>query len=849
MPLFRGQVKHIRGLTDYKDSVLVASSTNVSIDSTVSSIDGVSLSTDDRVLLTGQTNATQNGIYVKSVDGTLARSFDADSSAEVTSGLSVYVEEGTSFSKSNWLLTTTGTIVPDETSLSFTKQTQIVAGLEDSYGDGSTLIGLSVQSNGIISAVTEHALDTDNITEGSTNKFYSDTLARQAISKDSYPSNVTYDNTTGEWAFAWGWLNAGTGLSGSAYNTIGHKTFSIDETYVPTLSSGVSVFTNDAGYLTASSTDTLTNKTIGASTISGNLIPDTTETYDLGSATYRFNDLYLAGSTIDLGGAKLTNDGSDNLDIKDSSGNRKIIRASAIELVDSTGKKIKIERDATSGKMKSRKFDSSGNAEADGDDVNEISEDKTPQLGGTLDANGNYIDMGSNNITDTKVGQWDTSYGWGNHASSSYLTDYTVTESDVTGHQSALSITESQISDLGTYLPVTLSETLDSKSTYTGTELEINLNAVNTGSTGNVSNTSAYAVAISGGNITTDGSGIFNAGGSNYGNYEDIILRTNGTGTGTAGFANPSDANSIFGFRGDAGTSGYRFLTTASLNTSSYTRLGFDIIQGTNTSGGNGGENTDSGDDFKIYYSTNNGSSYTLMQTYYGSPKAYPTWTTVQLTLPTNAKASSVKFKFENVHTANGDFDHWAISKINFSSGTTLTPSFKLLFDGANVITRTGATAVFTGFMNGDVGGNVTGNVTGNQSGGSINATSITNSGTTYLNGTYTYLGNSTSDRVYVRTALFYLNNTQITSTGWEINLTDGSAPGTIVNNKAVIYSGAGVVNATTLQIAGTDITASATELNYVDGVTSNVQTQLDTKASLTGTETLDNKSIDGGSF
>ena len=49
-------------------------------------------------------------------------------------------------------------------------------------------------------------------------------------------------------------------------------------------------------------------------------------------------------------------------------------------------------------------------------------EDTTPQLGGTLDANLNNIDMGANIITDTKVGQWDTSYGWGNHASAGYLT-------------------------------------------------------------------------------------------------------------------------------------------------------------------------------------------------------------------------------------------------------------------------------------------------------------------------------------------------------------------------------------------------------------------------------------------
>jgi hypothetical protein len=43
--------------------------------------------------------------------------------------------------------------------------------------------------------------------------------------------------------------------------------------------------------------------------------------------------------------------------------------------------------------------------------ITDILSDTSPQLGGTLDANGNFIDMGSNNITDAKVGQWDTAYG------------------------------------------------------------------------------------------------------------------------------------------------------------------------------------------------------------------------------------------------------------------------------------------------------------------------------------------------------------------------------------------------------------------------------------------------------
>jgi hypothetical protein len=46
------------------------------------------------------------------------------------------------------------------------------------------------------------------------------------------------------------------------------------------------------------------------------------------------------------------------------------------------------------------------------------------------------------------------------------------------------------------------------------------------------------------------------------------------------------------------------------------------------------------------------------------------------------------------------------------------------------------------------------------------------------------------------------------------------------------ILTVAGEVSMTTLDIGGTNVTADATELNYVDGVTSAIQTQLDTKAT-----------------
>jgi hypothetical protein len=99
-----------------------------------------------------------------------------------------------------------------------------------------------------------------------------------------------------------------------------------------------------------------------------------------------------------------------------------------------------------------------------------------------------------------------------------------------------------------------------------------------------------------------------------------------------------------------------------------------------------------------------------------------------------------------------------------------------------------------------------------------------------------------------VNATTLQIAGTSITSTAAEINLIDGSSAGTIANSKAVIYGASGEVNATTLQIGGVSITstaeelnildgvtASTTELNYVDGVTSAIQTQLDAKAALSG--------------
>ena len=67
--------------------------------------------------------------------------------------------------------------------------------------------------------------------------------------------------------------------------------------------------TTVAGFgITDSYTDADTQAKLG--NVSGNIIPDQDVTYDIGSVSARFRDLYLSGSTIDLGGAAISSDGS-----------------------------------------------------------------------------------------------------------------------------------------------------------------------------------------------------------------------------------------------------------------------------------------------------------------------------------------------------------------------------------------------------------------------------------------------------------------------------------------------------------------------------------------------------------
>lgn len=102
---------------DVKASVRAATTGNITLSGT-QTIDGVSLAVGNRVLVKNQTTASANGIYVVA-SGAWTRATDADSSTEVTTGMFMFVEEGTTLAGTAWVLATTGTITLGTTALTF----------------------------------------------------------------------------------------------------------------------------------------------------------------------------------------------------------------------------------------------------------------------------------------------------------------------------------------------------------------------------------------------------------------------------------------------------------------------------------------------------------------------------------------------------------------------------------------------------------------------------------------------------------------------------------------------------------------------------------------------------------
>jgi hypothetical protein len=103
---------------DNKPSVTVLAAANITLSGT-QTIDGVTVTAGQRVLATGQSTASQNGIWTVA-SGSWTRPADfASGSSQL--GTSVFVEGGTSNSSSGWVLTGTNAVTVDTSAQTWTQ--------------------------------------------------------------------------------------------------------------------------------------------------------------------------------------------------------------------------------------------------------------------------------------------------------------------------------------------------------------------------------------------------------------------------------------------------------------------------------------------------------------------------------------------------------------------------------------------------------------------------------------------------------------------------------------------------------------------------------------------------------
>jgi len=175
--------------TPYKSGVRVAYASNVSLASPGATIDGVTLSSGDRVLLYGQTTASQNGIYVfNGAAAALTRAADANSGTNLLPGMVVFVQEGSTNADNGYVLATNAPITVDTTSLTFNQVNGLV-----SVGNGLTKSGSTVSAN-ITSRLTFTSQQIDLPTTGVTPGTYGSATSVPVTTYDAYGRATSVSN-------------------------------------------------------------------------------------------------------------------------------------------------------------------------------------------------------------------------------------------------------------------------------------------------------------------------------------------------------------------------------------------------------------------------------------------------------------------------------------------------------------------------------------------------------------------------------------------------------------------------------------------------------------------------------
>ena len=224
------------------------------------------------------------------------------------------------------------------------------------------------------------------------------------------------------------------------------------------------------------------------SAISESILPDTNEAYDLGSSSKKFRDLYLSGTSLILGSTTITSDsdgvivsslkigsGADQVTLTANGGNLLTggSQVSGIALTD-----LSVGSEATASGDGGIAYNNSTGVFTYTPPVlsNFLTSVSFSDIaaGSVLLSSESFVDSDTQLMTAAAIDDRINSKG--------YITSYTVTQSDVTTHQAALSITESQVSDLGSYL----SNLSEDTTPQLGGNLDVNGNDIVTTSNANI---------------------------------------------------------------------------------------------------------------------------------------------------------------------------------------------------------------------------------------------------------------------------------------------------------------------------------------------------------------------------
>ncbi len=166
----------LQGL-DVKNSVRVATTANGTLSSAFANgqtVDGITLATNDRILIKDQSTGSENGIYTVNASGAPTRATDFDADSEVTGGTFFFVEEGTVNADNGFVMTNDGSVTVGTTALVFTQFSgagQVIAGAALTKSGNTLNVGvddssievnsdaLRVKASGITNAMLAGSID------------------------------------------------------------------------------------------------------------------------------------------------------------------------------------------------------------------------------------------------------------------------------------------------------------------------------------------------------------------------------------------------------------------------------------------------------------------------------------------------------------------------------------------------------------------------------------------------------------------------------------------------------------------------------------------------------------------